>query len=101
MKTEPVIKMYTNLFDDKHNVKINKLIKAVIINLDGKDYTVTNDNFNTRRKYPDFTEGKKAAGLHKHQIVFLGIELARVTNDRFIDNNDQLHHFKDYFEAQH
>lgn len=98
MKTEPVIKIYTELFDYKHDVKTNKLIKAVVISINEKDYTVTNDNFNTRRKYPDFTEGKKAEGLHKHQIVFLGIELASVTNDRFIDNNNQLHYFKDYFK---
>ena len=41
------------------------------------DIIVKNDNFGTRRKYADFTEGKKKANLHPLQIVFSGLEILK------------------------
>ena len=93
--------------------EIKKLIEAKglknIINRDlteihdrtGASYTmmqnalniVENGNFGTRRKYADFTEGKKKAGLHPMQIVFTSIELAQLMHDRYIDGNDQVRTF--------
>ena len=74
---------------------INKYVKAVIINFNDSrgDIIVYNDNYKTRRKYADFTEGKRRAGLHPMQIVFAGLEIARITHDRYIGPDDKIHTF--------
>lgn len=96
MKADLTTKIYNNVFDiqENHN-KINKFVKAVIINFGDErgDIIVTNDNFGTRRKYANFTEGKKKAGLHPMQIVFSGIELAHICHDRYINQNDEICEF--------
>ena len=95
-KAELSTKIYNDVFGVKENhEKINKFVKAVIINFgDGRgDIIVENDNFGTRRKYASFTEGKKKAGLHPLQIVFSGIECARISKDRYIGADDKEHVF--------
>lgn len=96
MKADLTTKIYKNVFDVKENHdKVNRFVKAVIINFGDKrgDIIVTNDNFGTRRKYADFTEGKKKAGLHPMQIVFSGIEFAHISHDRYINQNDEICEF--------
>lgn len=68
---------------------VNKFCKAVIINFgdDRGDIVVENDNFGTRRKYADFTIGKRKAGLDPMQIVFTGLDMARICRDRYVDKN--------------
>ena len=64
MKKELTSKIYCKVFDTKENHEnINKLVKAVIVNFGDSrdDIVVKNDNFGTRRKYADFTNGKKEA----------------------------------------
>lgn len=89
-------KIYKNVFGiDENHAGVNKYVKAVIINFgdDRGDIVVSNDNYGTRRKYADFTEGKKAAGLHPLQIVFSGIEAAIISKDRYIGPDDRIHTF--------
>jgi len=90
--TTTVYRQY-GIRENHHNV--NKTVKAVIINFgdDRGDIIVTNDNFGTRRKYADFTEGKKAAGLHPWQIVFSGIEAAKIMNEKYINEKDEICYF--------
>lgn len=88
MKKELTTKIYKNVFDVEENHKnVNKFVKAVVINFGDSrgDIIVKNDNFGTRRKYADFTNGKKEAGLHPLQIVFTGLEIARITHERYPD----------------
>jgi hypothetical protein len=95
-KADLSTKIYNDIFGIKENHgKINKYVKAVIINFgdDRGDIIVENDNFGTRRKYADFTEGKKKAGLHPLQIVFSGIESARICKDRYIGADGKEHTF--------
>ena len=87
----------TNVMDKAFNVKenhanVNRFVKAVIINFgdDRGDIIVENDNFGTRRKYADFTEGKKKAGVHPMQIVFSGLEMARMFGERYINQNGEI-----------
>lgn len=60
------------------------------------DIIVKNDNFGTRRKYADFTNGKKEAGLNPLQIVFSGLDIeVNFENSRYINKNDEVCYFKD------
>lgn len=86
-------KIYSDVFGVKENhERINNFVKAVIINFGDErgDIVVTNDNFGKRRKYADFTNGKKKAGLHPMQIVFSGLDVARIFHTRYIDKNDNI-----------
>lgn len=96
MKAEKTTKIYKEVFDvEENHEKINKFVKAVIVNFgdDRGDIIVKNDNFGTCRKYADFTNGKKEAGLHPLQIVFSGLEMARICHDRYIGKDDKVHTF--------
>ena len=77
------------------NGGINRNVKAVIVNFGDErgDIVVENSNFGTRRKYPDFDEGKKKAGLCPLQIVFSGIAAARLCGDRYIGRDGAVHSF--------
>ena len=74
---------------------VNKYIKAVIINFGDErgDIIVENDNFGTRRKYADFTNGKKKAGLHPEHIVLADIDIARACGDRYVNKNNEVCYF--------
>ena len=88
MKKDLTTKIYQEAFGiDENHENVNKFMKAVIINFgdDRGDIIVENDNFGTDEKYADFTEGKRKAGLHPMQIVFSGIETAKICHDRYID----------------
>lgn len=96
MKRE-VTRLITERLGIKENhTNVNKEIKAVIVNFGDKrgDIIVENDNFGTRRKYTDFTNGKKKAGLNPLQIVFLGLNIF-CDDDRYIGKDDQVHFLKD------
>ena len=96
MKKELTTKVYKQVFDIEENHKnINCFVKAVIINFGDErgDIIVKNDNFGTRRKYADFTNGKKEAGLHPLQIVFSGLEIAKISHDRYINANNEVCYF--------
>lgn len=63
MKADVTTKIYKNVFKfDENHENVNKYVRAVIINFGDErgDIIVENDNFGTRRKYADFTEGKKS-----------------------------------------
>ena len=83
--TTKITKRICNCEEDHTNV--NKFVKAVIVNFGDErgDIIVKNDNYGTRRKFADFTNGKKEAGLNPLQIVFSGIDFARACHDRYID----------------
>ena len=70
-------------------------MKAVVINFGDSrgDIIVKNDNFGTRRKYADFTNGKKEAGLHPLQIVFTGLEIAKITHERYMNKKNEICYF--------
>lgn len=96
MKKDITTKIYGkvfNLVEDHTNV--NKFVKAVIVNFgdDRGDIIVTNDNFGTRRKYADFTEGKKKAGLNPWQVVFCGLDIARACHDIYINQYGEICEF--------
>ena len=96
MKADLTTRIYRKTFGTIENHKdINKYVKAVIINFHDsrEDIIVENDNFGTRRKYADFTEGKRKAGLHPLQIVFSGLEMAKICHDRYIGSDNQIHEF--------
>lgn len=96
MKRELTTTIYKKVFGyDEDHQNVNKLVKAVIINFGDErgDIIVDNDNFGTRRKYADFTEGKKKAGLHPMTIVFSGIETAKIFHERYIDKNGNIQTF--------
>lgn len=96
MKAEKTTRIYKDVFGVSENrEKVNSFVKAVIINFGDErgDIIVKNDNFGTRRKYADFTNGKKEAGLHPMQVVFSGLEMARICHDRYIGKDDQVHTF--------
>lgn len=96
MKADITTKLYAGLFNrpENHN-GVNKRVKAVIINFgDARgDIIVANDNYGTRRKYADFTQGKKAAGINPLQVVFAGVDVAKACHDRYIGPDDQIHEF--------
>ena len=96
MRKELTTKIYKNVFDVEENHKnVNKFVKAVVINFGDSrgDIIVKNDNFDTRRKYADFTNGKKEAGLHPLQIVFTGLEIARITHERYMNEKNEICYF--------
>ena len=78
-----------------NQANVNKYVKAVIINFGDErgDIIVENDNFGMRRKYADFTNGKKKAGLNPMQIVFSDIDIARAGGDRYVNKNDEVCYF--------
>ena len=92
MKADLTTKMYKKFFDLEEN---HSKVNAVIVNFGDErgDIIVENDNFGTRRKYADFTNGKKKAGLHPLQIVFSGIEIAQACHDRYINKNGEVAQF--------
>ena len=93
MKMDLTTKMYDKVFGVKENHEnVNRFVKAVIINFGDErgDIVVENDNFGTRRKYADFTNGKKKAGLHPMQIVFSGIQTAKIFHEKYINANDEI-----------
>lgn len=66
MKKELTTRLYKDVFDiDEVHTNVNKFIKAVIVNFGDErgDIIVKNDNFGTRRKYADFTNGKKRSWI--------------------------------------
>lgn len=94
MKADITTKIYKSIFGIKENHKnINSFLKAVILEIDGKEIIVENDNYGTRRKYADFTEGKKKAGLNPLQIVFSGIEAESIFHTKYIGKDDCIHEF--------
>lgn len=99
MKKELTTRLYKDVFDiDEVHKNVNKFIKAVIVNFGDErgDIIVKNDNFGTRRKYADFTNGKKEAGLNSLQIVFSGLDIeVNFENSRYINKNDEVCYFKD------
>lgn len=94
MKKEMATKVYSDVFGIKLNEgkNINSWLKAVVVNFGDErgDIVVKNDNFGTRRKYTDFSNGKCEAGLHPMQIVFTGIDVERMFNGRYINKNDEV-----------
>ena len=96
MKKELTTRIYDKVFGVKENHEnINEFVKAVIVNFGDErgDIIVKNDNFGTKRKYADFTNGKKEAGIHPMQIVFTGIEVEKFFHDRYINANDEICEF--------
>ena len=95
MKCDATTKIYRALRVEFDQANVNKYVKAVIINFGDErgDIIVENDKFGTRRKYADFTNGKKKAGLHPMQIVFSGIDIARACGDRYVNKNDEVCYF--------
>lgn len=96
MKADLTTKIYKKVFGvTEDHFMVNKVVKAVIINFGDErgDIIVENDNFGTRRKYADFTNGKKKAGLHPAQIVFSGIRMAVALEERYIGADDKVHTF--------
>lgn len=92
MKCDVTTKVYHTWGVSVAQANVNKHVKAVIINFGDErgDIIVENDNFGTRRKYADFTNGKKKAGLHPMQIVFSGVDVARVSGDRYVNKNNEI-----------
>ena len=96
MKKEMTTRVYKKVFEvEENHENVNQFVKAVIVNFGDErgDIIVENDNFSTRRKYADFTEGKKKAGLHPMQIVFSGLEMARICGERYINQNGEICEF--------
>ena len=95
MKCDVSTKVYHAWGVSVNHANVNKYVKAVIINFGDErgDIIIENDNFGTRRKYADFTNGKKKAGLHPMQIVFTDINMARVSGDRYVNKNDEVCYF--------
>lgn len=95
MKCDVSTKVYRAWGAEIDQANVNKYVKAVIINFGDErgDIIVENDNFGTRRKYADFTNGKKKAGLPPMQIVFSDIDIARVSGDRYVNNNNEICYF--------
>ena len=95
MKCDVSTKIYRAWGKVINQANVNKYVKAVIINFGDErgDIIVENDNFGTRRKYADFTNGKKKAGLNPMQIVFSGVDTARACGDRYVNKNDEICYF--------
>lgn len=96
MKKEMTSKINKNVFGFEENHKnVNRFVRAIIINFGDErgDIIVENDNFGTRRKYADFTNGKKKAGLHPMQIVFSGLQDATIMRERYIGADGNVHVF--------
>lgn len=95
MKCDVSTKAYRAMGVEINQSNVNKYVKAVIINFGDErgDIIVENDNFRTRRKYADFTNGKKKAGLHPMQIVFSGADVARACGDRYVNKDNEVCYF--------
>lgn len=95
MKCDVSTKIYRAWGIELNQANVNKDIKAVIINFGDErgDIIVENDNFGTRRKYADFTNGKKKAGLHPEHIVLADIDIARVSGDRYVNKDNEVCYF--------
>lgn len=95
MKADKTTKFYNSIGVHENHFMVNKEVRAVIINFGDErgDIVVENDNFGTKRKYADFTNGKKKAGLNPMQIVFSGLEAAVALKDRYIGGDDKVHVF--------
>ena len=95
MKCDVSTKIYRAWGKVIDQANVNKYVKAVIINFGDErgDIIVENDNFGTRRKYADFTNGKKKAGLNLLQIVFSDIDIARACSDRYVNKNNEVCYF--------
>ena len=96
-------KNYRDVFGIRENHgKVNRFVKAVIINEgdDRGDIIVANDNYGTNRKYANFTEGKKAAGLPPTYIAFPGVETAIMCKQKYIGPDDKIHVFGEEAEAE-
>lgn len=92
MKMEKSTRIYKSCGIEEDHTNINKFCRAVLLNFgdDRGDIVVENDNFGTRRKYADFTNGKKKAGLHPLQIVFSGIDNEHFFGTKYIDANENI-----------
>ena len=85
MKKELTTKIYKKEFKiEENHTNINQFLKAIILEFEDEKIIVENDNYGKKRKYADFTNGKKKAGLHPMQIVFSGIEAAKITHQKYI-----------------
>ena len=95
MKADATTELYKKLGLTENHFMVNKAVKAVVMNFGDErgDIIVENDNFGTNRKYADFTNGKKKAGLHPMQIVFSGLETAIICKDRYVGADDKIHIF--------
>lgn len=95
MKADATVRIYKGMGYTPNHKNINKTVKAVVINFGDErgDIIVTNDNFGTRRKYADFTEGKRKAGLHPAQIVFVSLEMAHICRDKYVNADDEVCEF--------
>ena len=89
MANDKIVNLYNDLNVSLDYCNVNKFMRAVIINFhDGRgDIIVENDNFGTDELFPDFTEGRKKAGLHPLQIVFSGVKFAKMFHERYIDQD--------------
>lgn len=93
MKTDAITKAYLKSGVVLNQNNLNSFVKAVILNFPDGEVIVENDNFGTRRKYMDFTNGRIKAGLNPYQIVFTDLSLAHICGDRYIDNNNDVKYF--------
>ena len=95
MKADISTKIYKSCGIKEDHASINKFCRAVILNFGDErgDIVVENDNFGTRRKYADFTNGKKKAGLNPLQIVFTGIDNEHIFGTRYIDKDGNIKRF--------
>lgn len=96
MKADLTTKIYKEVFGvEEDHFNVNREVRSVVINFGDErgDIIVKNDNFGTRRKYADFTNGKKEAGLHPMQIVFSGLEMAKLCHERYIGRDGEIHNF--------
>ena len=95
MKADVTTKIYKSIGIKENHDNVNKFLKAVIINFGDErgNIVVENDNFGTRRKYADFTEGKRKAGLHPMQIVFSGIDSAHIFHDKYVGADGRVYKF--------
>ena len=99
IKADATTKLYSKINVKEDHTNVNKFVKAIVINFGDErgDIVVKNDNYGTRRKYADFTNGKKEAGLQPMQIVFSGVDVAKLCNERYIGRDDQIHTFGEEF----
>lgn len=97
MKIDETARRTKKIFGEQPEkiINVNKYLKAMIINFGDErgDIIVSNDNFGTRRKYPDFTEGKKKAGLHPMQFVYWPLDMMRISRKRYVGADGKVHTF--------
>lgn len=96
MKADITTEIYKNVFGvEEDHFNVNREVRAVLVNFGDErgDIIVKNDNFGTHGKYADFTNGKKEAGLHPLQIVFSGIDVAKIFHERYIGRDGKIHTF--------